>query len=1414
MTIDLAVANIDGALHKLPIVCDWLTDVTVLSELKLPDNAYVNADLRALYNATLLASNRERKRSEPPQGGVGALINHAAREADPSTPPKPRISATLSAESKYGAATIVVQAAGHRALHIICVYMVPRGSPQNSPKKQWRRKLFTFLDNEVQRLGPDRDIIIAGDFNGQLGATGGRSTADTSRPTRDLLGFVRRHRLRSLFGSPWFPDGVRTSAPILGRPGSGRESDYIFVTQGFDMRRFTNVRAMTRDEWGPAMSSHLPLFATVALEPSTAAEPRNAPRRRRVPKPPPYADQRYNTFVPQLQRVLSNAAAMADSGATSFQTISTLQRDLAAATREHFSDPSDVLHPPPSMPRGAPTRSFRDGILPPPLVALLHSIRQHRRTLREVRLPASVRRFHTALLNAEHRSLIRSARQFHRQRQAALRRYLRSCCTHDLHGFYQVLHRIAHSDHRVTGTQELIPDEEGHLPAVQRFVVHNRDLCTETRPPPPAVESPAAMAFCPSTTAAQRHRWDRVLGGRIRWEEVYFVVFPTSQRDDVANVCAALGHHDGCRMCAHMQAALDSWNRDDPDSSPPNFTPQLHTSTAPGPDGLAAEFLRWTRAAYGGDRHADRRETCQYLARIFNQLLEEGDVPPAGFAESRTIVIRKKTAPNQASNPSDPDQYRAITMGNLIPKVLSLVIDARLLHWAVDCDIIGPEQVAFLPLRGCEMHVFTLLETIRHQWRRERDVYALFVDFRKAYDMVHQDALWAVLRHAGVPDQLVGLLSNWHHARTTELHINGTASEPFSYTKGVPQGEITSCILFIIFIESLARFLKSRPDLHGVDVSSRSVPLTVRLLLFADDLVTLASSPDELQRTLTYIDTWAQQWGFQLGIGNGKTEAMAFLHASSAATDTSAPPPAVTGLAPLVCNSGVVSWGTAYTYLGHRVHWNLSTSDVIVRRKARMQKLHDTAFQFNRLIRGMSIAALVQTMNTLTTGCMNYLFSVLPLTQSQLRTLDAQLRRSARCILGLPNRTPVGLVIAEAGLLDAKAHALMHRVRLMYTLQMSPFGGGIAGTLLRILARETMHGAGVTESWAHATRAAVQEARRLGAIVTRPASVYTMAPHLACLGRSLAYLRWRHPLCDGTRSNSLRNADRVVTSADRPPSFPPRDHVAALYFRAVLPPASAHGTHIHMLSLSYCGPKGGTAMARSTVDGRRHVAVTLAKLGSVALRMYPFRRPMRAYNDDDGVSVTGQPEAALPADGDSGSSDNDSSCSDDDSERRSDNGRRRYGRPVPCVFCGAYAADVRHLACECRSPRLAAAQQEIREAVPAMLTRFLRRISTDAARQLRGQPLQALRTAIDDAVDHLHAVDWASAEGRFLIHRALTVLPFAPEYVHPSMPRALAVARALHATCMKNHITRPACTIWTATASRLLESIASVWRAA
>ena len=66
------------------------------------------------------------------------------------------------------------------------------------------------------------------------------------------------------------------------------------------------------------------------------------------------------------------------------------------------------------------------------------------------------------------------------------------------------------------------------------------------------------------------------------------------------------------------------------------------------------------------------------------------------------------------------------------------------------------------------------------------------------------------LTHLGFPPSIVSLLHHWATSRLTILHINGETTPPLPTEGGVGQGDVMSCILYIIYLSSLNNFLASQ----------------------------------------------------------------------------------------------------------------------------------------------------------------------------------------------------------------------------------------------------------------------------------------------------------------------------------------------------------------------------------------------------------------------------------------------------------------------------------------------------------------------------------------------------------------------------------------------------------------------------
>ena len=96
--------------------------------------------------------------------------------------------------------------------------------------------------------------------------------------------------------------------------------------------------------------------------------------------------------------------------------------------------------------------------------------------------------------------------------------------------------------------------------------------------------------------------------------------------------------------------------------------------------------------------------------------------------------------------------------------------------------------------------------------------------------------------------------------------INGETSDQATIQAGVPQGAVLSPLLYALYIDGLHDALRKAG--LGVWFCGRLVPL----LLYADDIVLLASTADMMQRMLQVVSEYAHQWRFEAN--HGKSNVM------------------------------------------------------------------------------------------------------------------------------------------------------------------------------------------------------------------------------------------------------------------------------------------------------------------------------------------------------------------------------------------------------------------------------------------------------------------------------------------------------------------------------------------------------------
>ena len=117
----------------------------------------------------------------------------------------------------------------------------------------------------------------------------------------------------------------------------------------------------------------------------------------------------------------------------------------------------------------------------------------------------------------------------------------------------------------------------------------------------------------------------------------------------------------------------------------------------------------------------------------------------------------------------------------------------------------------------------------------------MFVDYQKAFDSLHRDSLWKLLRAYGVPQKIVSVIKQFYCRFTCSV---GSSDLRLEVKSGARQGFIMSGLLFIVAID----WITSRAT-QDARRGIRWTPFTqLEDLDYADDIALLSHTERQTQQ--------------------------------------------------------------------------------------------------------------------------------------------------------------------------------------------------------------------------------------------------------------------------------------------------------------------------------------------------------------------------------------------------------------------------------------------------------------------------------------------------------------------------------------------------------------------------------------
>ena len=252
------------------------------------------------------------------------------------------------------------------------------------------------------------------------------------------------------------------------------------------------------------------------------------------------------------------------------------------------------------------------------------------------------------------------------------------------------------------------------------------------------------------------------------------------------------------------------------------------------------------------------------LAKLFSAVFRSGRVPAEWLLGAITAIHKK-------DDPTDPNNYRGITVGHVLGKLYALMLNCRLTEWTEAQGVRAVGQAGFRKGFRTTDNCFVLRAVVERARANGTKLYICAVDLEKAFDSVDRPLLWEALQRAGIGGYMLASIQALYANVPVCVKTADGLSQTFQSTLGVKQGCPLSPLLFGLLLDDFEQHVQ-----RSVCPTIAQLPLLagqpVPPLLFADDMLLISTSPAGLNAQLASLQTYCD--AKKLTVNARKTQVM------------------------------------------------------------------------------------------------------------------------------------------------------------------------------------------------------------------------------------------------------------------------------------------------------------------------------------------------------------------------------------------------------------------------------------------------------------------------------------------------------------------------------------------------------------
>ncbi|GFV74996.1 probable RNA-directed DNA polymerase from transposon X-element [Trichonephila clavipes] len=184
-----------------------------------------------------------------------------------------------------------------------------------------------------------------------------------------------------------------------------------------------------------------------------------------------------------------------------------------------------------------------------------------------------------------------------------------------------------------------------------------------------------------------------------------------------------------------------------------------------------------------------------FITLLINQLFKNNYFPDSW----KTAVVIPILKPDK--NPELAQNYRPISLLSCLSKVYEFVLMQRLNQHCAAVNFIIPQQCGFRPKCSTVHQLLRVTELIHSGFAKHEATGILFLDIAKDFDKIWHDGLLIKLIRLDFPAPLIKSIHSFLSHRSFRVRVDRILSSPRPIRSGLPQGSLSSPLLFTLYVE-------------------------------------------------------------------------------------------------------------------------------------------------------------------------------------------------------------------------------------------------------------------------------------------------------------------------------------------------------------------------------------------------------------------------------------------------------------------------------------------------------------------------------------------------------------------------------------------------------------------------------------